>query len=298
VGNSQQRLTTAYELDSEDQAARRILAAVRAILFPVVQADGGPLPTVHLVRIVKDPDGKVLAARSLGVEAVAIAGELAPGEFPLPATANPSAPSGPVAGVNTASKDISKPRISENNTPPRYSEEARKAWLAGTVLLRCVVGSDGIARNFKVIESLGLGLDESAIRAVGAWRFAPAVKDGKPVDVASTVQVNFQISGADSKLSRWHLARARFGSVPGAARPTVAVAIAPRVSGSGDKATAIVTFDIDEQGAAVSLQIDKTSDKGWASDVMAALRHWKFTPAMHDGAPLRVSCTMDFARGN
>ena len=287
---------SARELDSEDQAARRILPAVRAISFPVVQADSGPLPTVHLVRVVKDSDGNVLAARSLGVEAVAIAGELAPGEFPLPAPASSPALSGVVAGANPANGGISQPRILENS-PPRYSEEARKAWLAGTVRLACVVGSDGLARSFKVIESLGLGLDESAIRTVSAWRFAPAVKDGKPVDFAASVDVNFQLVGPDSKLSRWHLARVRFGSVSGAARPTIARVFAPRVS-KDDKATVTVTFDIDEQGAAVNLQVEKTSEEAWARDVMAALRQWKFTPAQRDDAPLRVSCTMDFARGN
>ena len=40
-----------------------------------------------------------------------------------------------------------------------------------------------------------MGLDEKAIEAVSAWRFEPARKDGKPVAVLITAQVNFRIYG-------------------------------------------------------------------------------------------------------
>jgi protein TonB len=36
-------------------------------------------------------------------------------------------------------------------------------------------------------------LDEKAIEAVKKWKFDPARKDGKPVAVASTAEVNFRL---------------------------------------------------------------------------------------------------------
>jgi periplasmic protein TonB len=45
----------------------------------------------------------------------------------------------------------------------------------------------------KVVRALGLGLDEKAIEAVQKWRFKPGVKDGRPVAVAATVEVNFRL---------------------------------------------------------------------------------------------------------
>jgi TonB family protein len=40
---------------------------------------------------------------------------------------------------------------------------------------------------------LGLGLDEKAIEAVQKWRFRPAMKDGRAVNVEATVEVNFRL---------------------------------------------------------------------------------------------------------
>jgi TonB family protein len=76
---------------------------------------------------------------------------------------------------------------------PEYSEEARKAKFQGTVVLSIVVDPSGKARDIKVIRPLGLGLDEKAIEAVSKWRFKPGQKDGAPVPVQATVEVNFRL---------------------------------------------------------------------------------------------------------
>jgi periplasmic protein TonB len=44
-----------------------------------------------------------------------------------------------------------------------------------------------------VQRSLGLGLDEKAIEAVKQWKFKPGYKDGQPVKVAATIEVNFRL---------------------------------------------------------------------------------------------------------
>lgn len=75
----------------------------------------------------------------------------------------------------------------------RNSEEARKAKISGTATLSVVISSDGIPRDIKVIRSLGYGLDEKAIETVRDWRFKPGAKDGKPVPVMATIEVNFRL---------------------------------------------------------------------------------------------------------
>lgn len=76
---------------------------------------------------------------------------------------------------------------------PEYSEEARKAKYQGTVLLYIEVDPSGHATNIRVARSLGLGLDEKAIEAVKKWKFKPGYKDGHPVTVAATIEVNFRL---------------------------------------------------------------------------------------------------------
>jgi TonB family protein len=95
-------------------------------------------------------------------------------------------------GVYRAGNGVSKPELLVK-VEPEYSEEARKAKLQGTVILSIVVDANGIAINPRVIQSLGLGLDEKAIEAVKKWKFKPGYKDGKPVAVAATVEVNFRL---------------------------------------------------------------------------------------------------------
>ncbi len=76
---------------------------------------------------------------------------------------------------------------------PEYSEEARKAKFQGSVVLYIEVDPEGRAQNVRVVHSLGLGLDEKAIEAVRKWKFRPGYRNGRPVTVAATVEVNFRL---------------------------------------------------------------------------------------------------------
>jgi TonB family protein len=76
---------------------------------------------------------------------------------------------------------------------PQYSKEALNAKYQGTVVLYVEVDPTGQPRNIKVVRALGLGLDEKAVEAVGKWRFRPGMKDGQPVTVAATIEVNFRL---------------------------------------------------------------------------------------------------------
>ncbi len=76
---------------------------------------------------------------------------------------------------------------------PEYTEQARAAKYQGTVLLYVEIGPDGVPTNIRVQRSLGLGLDEKAIEAVKQWRFKPGAKDGTPVPVSATIEVNFRL---------------------------------------------------------------------------------------------------------
>jgi periplasmic protein TonB len=76
---------------------------------------------------------------------------------------------------------------------PEYTEEARRAKTQGTCVLWLIVDSTGKPRDIKVVRGLGQGLDAKALEAVRQWRFEPAMKDGKPVDVQISVEVVFHL---------------------------------------------------------------------------------------------------------
>jgi len=76
---------------------------------------------------------------------------------------------------------------------PEYSEEARQAKYQGTVILWVVVGPDGRVQQARVQRHIGLGLDEKALEAVRQWKFDPALKNGRAVPVAVSVEMSFRL---------------------------------------------------------------------------------------------------------
>jgi len=87
---------------------------------------------------------------------------------------------------------VTAPQL-QHKVEPEYSEEARKAKFQGTVVLYIEVDTSGKATNIHVLRSLGLGLDEKAMEAVKKWTFIPGKKNGVPVTVQATVEVNFRL---------------------------------------------------------------------------------------------------------
>lgn len=88
--------------------------------------------------------------------------------------------------------DIQPPTV-VSRVEPQYTDEARAAKAHGTVNLEVVIRKDGTVDVRRVVHSLGYGLDESAIESLKQWVFRPAMKDGVAVDVALTVEVNFNL---------------------------------------------------------------------------------------------------------
>jgi len=101
-----------------------------------------------------------------------------------PSTAPPTAafPPRPVAGLAT-------------NPPPTYPPDARARGEQGRVIVRVVVGADGLPQTVGLAVSSGYPLlDRAALRAVRRWRFVPAERDGKPVAAVIDVPIAFHLS--------------------------------------------------------------------------------------------------------
>ena len=76
---------------------------------------------------------------------------------------------------------------------PEYTDEARAALLEGTEVVSVEIGPDGLAHKGRVVRELGLGLDENGLDAISQWRFQPGMKDGQPVTVLGTIEINWHL---------------------------------------------------------------------------------------------------------
>ena len=74
-----------------------------------------------------------------------------------------------------------------------FSDEARRAKYQGVVLISLIVDAQGNPQNPRVVRPLGMGLDEKALEAVRKYKFKPAMKEGKPVPVMMSIEVNFRL---------------------------------------------------------------------------------------------------------
>jgi protein TonB len=77
---------------------------------------------------------------------------------------------------------------------PSYPPLARQARIQGTVVLQALIGKDGSIQNLHVVSGHPM-LTNSALEAVKEWRYKPYYLNGEPVEVETTINVNFTLSG-------------------------------------------------------------------------------------------------------
>ena len=87
---------------------------------------------------------------------------------------------------------IDKPPAVIHSPDPEYSVAAHDAKIQGVVVLHATIGTDGFARDIKVVRPLGYGLDELAVEALKKWTFKPAMSAGKPVLSKINIEVSFR----------------------------------------------------------------------------------------------------------
>jgi TonB family protein len=110
------------------------------------------------------------------------------------ASRGPASPT-PV-GFETLRPGMEKPQLIRK-VDPVYTPEAKAARIAGIVLVRAEVGTDGLVHGVTVLKDLPFGLGQAAADAVRQWTFVPALVDGKPVPVLFNITVSFHPDDED-----------------------------------------------------------------------------------------------------
>jgi len=75
---------------------------------------------------------------------------------------------------------------------PIYPLEARLAHIQGDVILQATIGKDGLIHNLKAVTGHPI-LIEAAKGAVEQWRYRPYVLEGNPVEVETTIKIQFHM---------------------------------------------------------------------------------------------------------
>ena len=95
--------------------------------------------------------------------------------------------------LDQTSADLSQPTATRK-VDPAYPMQLMRENVSGTVILYAVIHADGNVGNVRVLRGVDDRLDQFAKEAVAQWKFDPATKDGKPVDVEATFQIPFKPS--------------------------------------------------------------------------------------------------------
>jgi TonB family protein len=75
---------------------------------------------------------------------------------------------------------------------PAYPEVAKQNGVEGDVVMQALISKEGTVKRVHVVEG-DSRLRSAAAEAVYKWRYRPYVLHGQPVEVATTVTVNFNL---------------------------------------------------------------------------------------------------------
>ncbi|HZV90353.1 MAG TPA: energy transducer TonB, partial [Candidatus Binatus sp.] len=78
---------------------------------------------------------------------------------------------------------------------PIYPDSARSAGVSGTVILHAIISMEGKPLSLRVMNSqIDPDLARSAVEAVSQWRYSPTLLNGEPIEVDTTIMVNFSLA--------------------------------------------------------------------------------------------------------
>ncbi len=90
--------------------------------------------------------------------------------------------------------DIEAPHLI-TKVQPVYPESARSAAVSGIVILHAIISKDGKPLSLRVMNSqIDRDLARSAVEAVSQWRYTPTLLNGEPIEVDTTIMVNFSLA--------------------------------------------------------------------------------------------------------
>ena len=99
------------------------------------------------------------------------------------------------AGITPDPQNLDEKSASErlvHRVAPKYPAEALREHTEGAVVLKAEIGRDGEVQKLTVLQGDPV-LSGAALQAVKQWRYRPYLMNGKPVQMQTTITVNFNL---------------------------------------------------------------------------------------------------------
>jgi TonB family protein len=203
---------------------------------------------------------------------------------------------------------------------PVYPPLARQARIQGSVILKVVINKSGDVESAQLISGHPL-LAAAAIEAVKRWEYKPYLLNGEPVEVETSVTVNFTL--ADTPRAKGvagdapggvpageqgaifanspadadgdGVVRASQGVMSGLLVTKVRPEYPPDAKGQRIQGTVVMRVKIDKAGDVSNIQL-VSGHPLLAPAAIDAVKQWKYKPYLLKGTPVEIDTqvTVDF----
>lgn len=83
--------------------------------------------------------------------------------------------------------------MATRKVPPIYPPWAKQSRTQGAVILHAIINEKGVVESLEVQSSPHPSLSDAAIEAARQWRYRPYLLNGSPVEVDTTITINFKM---------------------------------------------------------------------------------------------------------
>jgi TonB family protein len=185
----------------------------------------------------------------------------------------------------------------------KYPKRALRNKVQGTVVLKLTVARDGKVTR---VESLSgdAELAESAIRSARKWSHIPYFRETEPVEVQTTVSINFKINEAGKPDIAAAFEDRQSPPINHIAKPGAGVT-APKVIYAPDpeysreaqhahlEGMVVLSLIVGPDGYPRDIKVTRALGKGLDEKAIEAVQKWRFLPATKGGVPVAVAINVE-----
>jgi TonB family protein len=189
------------------------------------------------------------------------------------------------------SKDVSVQPVLIEEAKPKYTPDAMREGVEGSILLEGVVQTNGTVTDIRVVRALRPDLDAEAVKSFEKWRFKPGQNDARAVAVRISVAVAFSLGERPDPVYE----------VGGAiTAPTLLTEVKPVYPDADREAgrTGVVGLEcvVRRNGVPSDIVVTKRLYPSLDEAAVAALKQWRFKPGARGqtDVSVRIQLTMSF----